>query len=346
MANILEAFAAWNMASRAGYSIRQTCSSAVLERHGDRRDPLQLRPCSTSPAHHRYEPRPVAVARGNEKGRVERAISGSCGARSLSPGPSRISTISTPRLIAWCRGQAADRRCPEDHTRSVAEVFAEEAPRLLALPGQSPSRCRAGRRQGRQDTLCPLRPETIYSVPHSYVRRPLIVLAADTGSAAHRSTARRSSPTIGAVSTKAGRSKSRPISRRSSRGKLSGPPPSRDPIRLAQAAPSSRALLVRAAERGANLGSITASPGPVAGAATAREASSMPRSSQALERDVPHPNAVRLALERRRDDRQQAPPRRPSPCAGACPGARQSACTALLEIYDQCWCRWVMREEP
>ena len=29
---------------------------------------------------------------------------------------------------------------------------------------------------------------------------------------------------------------------------------------------------------------------------------------EALERDVPHPNAVRLALERRRDDRQQAPP--------------------------------------
>ena len=28
----------------------------------------------------------------------------------------------------------------------------------------------------------------------------------------------------------------------------------------------------------------------------------------ALDRDVPHPNAVRLALERRREDRQQAPP--------------------------------------
>jgi hypothetical protein len=29
---------------------------------------------------------------------------------------------------------------------------------------------------------------------------------------------------------------------------------------------------------------------------------------EALERDVPHPNAVRLALERRRDDRRQDPP--------------------------------------
>ena len=30
--------------------------------------------------------------------------------------------------------------------------------------------------------------------------------------------------------------------------------------------------------------------------------------SEALERGVPHPNAVRLALERRRDDRRQDPP--------------------------------------
>jgi len=46
--------------------------SAVLERHGDvirfNRRLLELA------AYYRFEPRPVAVARGNEKGRVERAI--------------------------------------------------------------------------------------------------------------------------------------------------------------------------------------------------------------------------------------------------------------------------------
>ena len=46
--------------------------SAVLERHGDaiRFNPklLELK------AHYRFDPRPVAVARGNEKGRVERKI--------------------------------------------------------------------------------------------------------------------------------------------------------------------------------------------------------------------------------------------------------------------------------
>src|SRR5690606_16182826 len=46
--------------------------SAVLERRGDavRFNPALLELA----AHYRYEPRPVAVARGNEKGRVERAI--------------------------------------------------------------------------------------------------------------------------------------------------------------------------------------------------------------------------------------------------------------------------------
>ncbi len=35
---------------------------------------------------------------------------------------------------AWCNGLAADRRCPEEPARTVREVFAEEAARLLKLP--------------------------------------------------------------------------------------------------------------------------------------------------------------------------------------------------------------------
>jgi transposase len=46
--------------------------SAVLERKGDA---IRFHPTLLElSAHYRYEPRPVAVARGNEKGRVERAI--------------------------------------------------------------------------------------------------------------------------------------------------------------------------------------------------------------------------------------------------------------------------------
>jgi hypothetical protein len=34
----------------------------------------------------------------------------------------------------WCRGLAADRRCPGKPDRTVRDIFAEEVPRLLPLP--------------------------------------------------------------------------------------------------------------------------------------------------------------------------------------------------------------------
>jgi len=44
----------------------------MLERHGDA---IRFHPKLLAlAAHYRYEPRPVAPARGNQKGRVERAI--------------------------------------------------------------------------------------------------------------------------------------------------------------------------------------------------------------------------------------------------------------------------------
>ena len=76
--------------------------------------------------------------------------------------------------------------------------------------------------------------------------------------------------------------------------------------RLAQAAPASQILLVRAAERGANLGTITAALMRLLEryGATALQAAIL----EALERGVPHPNGVRLALERRREHHGDVPP--------------------------------------
>ncbi len=76
--------------------------------------------------------------------------------------------------------------------------------------------------------------------------------------------------------------------------------------RLARAVPASTTLLEQAAKRGNNLGTITATLlrllerfGPIEMQAAILEA---------LERDAPHPNAVRLALERRRELRCAPPP--------------------------------------
>lgn len=76
--------------------------------------------------------------------------------------------------------------------------------------------------------------------------------------------------------------------------------------RLAAAVPQSRELLTQAARQRDNLGAITAALlrlleryGATALAAAIDDA---------LAREVPHPNAVRLALERRREARHPPPP--------------------------------------
>jgi hypothetical protein len=76
--------------------------------------------------------------------------------------------------------------------------------------------------------------------------------------------------------------------------------------RLMRAVPASQALLERAAERGANLGAITA--GLLRLLDRYDAASVQAAIIEALERDVPHQNAVRLALERQRERDGDAPP--------------------------------------
>ena len=64
------AFKAWEGVPRV--LLYDNLKSAVLERRGDA---IRFHPTLLEfAAHYRFEPRPVAVARGNEKGRVERAI--------------------------------------------------------------------------------------------------------------------------------------------------------------------------------------------------------------------------------------------------------------------------------
>ncbi|HEY5309734.1 MAG TPA: IS21 family transposase, partial [Casimicrobiaceae bacterium] len=75
--------------------------------------------------------------------------------------------------------------------------------------------------------------------------------------------------------------------------------------RLIQAAPAARDLLMRAAERGHNLGAITVGLQRLLDRYGAAELQA--GILEALVRDVPHPNAVRLALEQRRAHRGEAP---------------------------------------
>jgi hypothetical protein len=76
--------------------------------------------------------------------------------------------------------------------------------------------------------------------------------------------------------------------------------------RLAQAAPASAELLERAGERGDNLGTITAALMRLLDRYGARALQA--GITEALQRGVPHPNAVRLALERAREATGKPPP--------------------------------------
>lgn len=105
--------------------------SAVLERVGDaiRFNPDLLEIA----AHYRFAPKPVAPARGNEKGRVERAIQYVRTSFFAAREWKDLEDLNK-QALDWCTGLAAERRCPEDKNKTVGHAFLEERVQLLPLP--------------------------------------------------------------------------------------------------------------------------------------------------------------------------------------------------------------------
>lgn len=105
--------------------------SAVLERRGRA---IRFHPTMLDlAAHYCFEPRPVAVARGNEKGRVERAIRY---IRSSFFAGRRWRDLDDLNAQAdlWCQQISGERRCPEEPNLTVNQAFKLEQPKLIALP--------------------------------------------------------------------------------------------------------------------------------------------------------------------------------------------------------------------
>ncbi len=203
---------------------------------------------------------------------------------------------------AWCDGVAADRPWPDDRSISVREAFERERGSLLALPGDCPPvdervEVRIGKSPyARFD-------KNDYSVPHTHVRRTLTVVATleevrildgvDVVARHPRSfdkAARIENPEHIEELVR------RKRHARSLRGQS----------RLLQAAPDSERLLAETARRGGPVGATVAALLRLLddyGAAELEAAI-----DEALERGVPHPNAVRLSLTRRREQRNEPPP--------------------------------------
>ena len=167
----VEAFSA--LGGTAKVLLYDNMKSVVLERRGDA---IRFHPTLLElAAHYHFEPRPVAPARGNEKGRVERLIRF---VRSSFFAARRFRDLDDLNAQAdeWCSTRAAERPCPEDPQRTVAEVFAEERPHLIALP-DNPFPC-----EERVEVTVGKTPYVRfdgndYSIPHRYVGRTLAVSA-------------------------------------------------------------------------------------------------------------------------------------------------------------------------
>jgi transposase len=110
------AFDAWGALPRV--ILYDNLKSAVLER---RDDAIRFHPTLLAlSAHYRFEPRPVAVARGNEKGRVERAIRYIRDSFFAGRQWSDIDDLNAQADI-WCAGTATNRPCPEDPRMTVSD---------------------------------------------------------------------------------------------------------------------------------------------------------------------------------------------------------------------------------
>ena len=292
-----EAFASFGGCARV--VLYDNLKSAVLERRGDaiRFNPVLLE----FAAHYRYEPRPVAVARGNEKGRVERAIryvrDNFFAARKYTD----LDDLNAQARL-WCEGPASDRRWPQDPALSVREAFHAEQANLLALPEREYALAErlavtAGKTPYVRFDL------NDYSVPHTHVRRALTVLADE-----HRVRVLDGVQELVSHvrSWDRGQQIEQPVHVEALVEHKRAARAHRASDRLAQAAPASVQFLRLAAERGEILSSTATVLSGLLDRYGARALEAA--IAEALQRGVPHPNAVRLALERAREAAGTPPP--------------------------------------
>jgi hypothetical protein len=243
----------------------------------------------------------VAVARGNEKGRVERAIqyvrSSFFAARTYTD----LADLNR-QALEWMTTLSADRPWIEDRSRIVRDVFEGERSNLLPLPDEHfPAHDRLDVEIGK--TPYARFDLNDYSVPHDRTQRTLSVLA-----------------DIETVRIVENNELVATHSRSWDRGQQLETPEHLDRLtaekkrarqhrgldRLAKAVPSSQAFLRCLAERGQNMGSNTSRLLQLldaAGAVALEDAL-----VEVLEHNTVHIGAVRQVLDKRRSELGLPPP--------------------------------------
>lgn len=291
----VRAFDAWSGLPRI--LLYDNLRSAVLERRGDQIHfhPRLLDLCS----HYHFAPRACQVRAGNQKGRVERAVL--YVRESFWAGRTFTTLEELNRQALLWRDQVAHQRpWPDDDSRTVAQAFAEEQPRLLPLPVHPFD----------TNLVLPVQTEkTIYirfdlndySIFPDAVGRPLTLVASEStvrildGTkeiACHHRSYDRHKQVLDPTHQQALLEE-----KRQAFGSTPGG-------RLAQAAPESETLLDAAFARGESAGSQTARLLKLLDTYGAAELRTAIR--EALERNTPRASSVAFILSRRQRSKQSS----------------------------------------
>jgi transposase len=170
----VEAFQTWPGIPRT--LVYDNLRSAVLERAGTA---IRFHPRLLELAgHYHFAPRPCTPGRGNEKGKVERQIQY---VRHVFFAARTFVDVAdlNAQFRRWRDDVAHQRPHPEQRDRTVAQVLAEEQPRLLPLPAH-PFETDVMRTVVSGKTPYVRFDRNSYSIPHTHVRRPVTLLASPT----------------------------------------------------------------------------------------------------------------------------------------------------------------------
>jgi len=150
--------------------------SAVLERQGSA---IRFHPRLLELAgHYHFAPRPCTPGRGTEKGKVERQIQYLRHAFFAARTFRDVDDLNA-QFRRWRNEVAHQRPHPEQRDHTVAQVLAQEQPRLRPLPAH-PFATDVMRAVVSGKTPYVRFDRNAYSIPHPHVRRPLTLLASAT----------------------------------------------------------------------------------------------------------------------------------------------------------------------
>ena len=167
----VHAFADWGGTSRT--VLYDNLKSVVLERRGEA---IHFHPRLLElSAHYHFAARPCRPARGNEKGRVERAIQYARGSFFAARSFTTLADFNH-QALQWRETIAHQRPWPGDDSRSVAQALQEEQAHLLPLPVH-PFACDLMRPAHADKTLCVRFDLNDYSVPPQALGRTLTLVA-------------------------------------------------------------------------------------------------------------------------------------------------------------------------